>query len=221
MMTIGQNTPSGVQLQGYVERLERLKADKSQTTLDMREVMAEAAASGFTPAVINHVIKIRAMKPHARQEAEALVDSYLHALGMASEPPIHRLVGQMKVDTTSREQVIEAMKAFVPEGGAITIEAGGKPVRLARDKDGSVSVTEVVKERVAAKPPAGAAPAGMRKVDVPDVDPDGAEALGREAFRADSPIIANPFPFGDARRPRWDAGWRKEGGSDGMGPDDE
>jgi hypothetical protein len=50
------------------------------------------------------------------------------------------------------------------------------------------------------------------------VDGYGAELLGREAFKADEPIIKNPFPFGDERRPRWDEGWRKESGTDGMGP---
>lgn len=63
-------------------------------------------------------------------------------------------------------------------------------------------------------------PSPAPKADVPDVDPDGAEALGRQAFKDNEPIIANPFPFGDGRRGRWDSGWRKESGTDGMGPDD-
>jgi hypothetical protein len=61
----------------------------------------------------------------------------------------------------------------------------------------------------------------MAKPEPPAVDADGAEVLGRDAFGSNQPIITNPFPFGDPRRPRWDAGWRKASGTDGMGPDDE
>jgi hypothetical protein len=45
--------------------------------------------------------------------------------------------------------------------------------------------------------------------------------LGGEAFAANQPIIVNPFPFGDGRRAKWDLGWRKASGTDGMGPDGE
>lgn len=44
-----------------------------------------------------------------------------------------------------------------------------------------------------------------------------AEELGRKAAREGKPIIDNPFQFGDARRARFDEGWRKEAESDGMG----
>ena len=54
---------------------------------------------------------------------------------------------------------------------------------------------------------------------VPDVDAEGAEELGRRAYIANQPITSNPFPWDDPRRPRFDAGWRAESGSDGMGDD--
>jgi hypothetical protein len=102
----------------------------------------------------------------------------------------------------------------VPMGGAITIEAGGLPIRIERASDGTVSVKEVV-EKPAPSGPEAKAPAP--KPEVPNVDGDAAEALGRQAFKDDVPIIKNPFPFGDTRRPRWDKGWRDESGTDGMG----
>lgn len=43
-----------------------------------------------------------------------------------------------------------------------------------------------------------------------------AEGAGRAAAREGRPIIDNPFPFGDPRRARFDEGWRKETGSDGI-----
>ena len=135
------------------------------------------------------------------------------------DAPLFRQVGRMSVDIISRESVIEAMKAFVPQNGSITVEAGGKPVKLTRDKDGEVTVIDVVEPppKPAAAP--NAAPKGMQAEPPPDVDAFGAEALGRQAFRDNAPIITNPFPFGDVRRPRWDEGWRLESGSDGMGGD--
>src|SRR3990167_3827095 len=140
---------------------------------------------------------------------------YLHARGMAADNPLFRAVGLMKVYITARESVIEAMKQFCPANGSIEIEAGGGPkVRLTRDKDGVVSVSEVIEKPM--QQPAGAldAKTARAKADATNVNADGAEALGRQAYREDVPIINNPFPFGDARRPRWDRGWREEGGND-------
>ena len=121
----------------------------------------------------------------------------------------------MSVDITARESVIEAMKKFVPAGGSIVIEAGGAPVRLVRDADGNVSVTEVIEKPVERGEPSSTK-AKAPKPDVPKADDDGAELLGRKAYKEDAPIISNPFPFGDSRRGRWDQGWRDESGGDGM-----
>jgi hypothetical protein len=125
----------------------------------------------------------------------------------------------MKVDITARESVIEAMKKFVPANGSITVEAGGAPVRLTRDKDGNITVTEVVEQPIENNKPASKKQQPL-KPDVPNCSADEAEALGRMAHKSDVPIISNPFPFGDARRPRWDKGWRDESGGDGMGPEE-
>jgi uncharacterized protein (UPF0335 family) len=215
MNTIGKNTIAGELLRGFIDRMENLAAQKKQISLDEAAVLAEAKQQGLVPAAIRFVIKKRKMKPSDRAEAEAMEDVYLHAMGMAPEPPLFRGIGLMNVDINAKEAVIEAMKKLVPANGSITVEAGGSPVRLTRDASGNVSVTEVVEKPIQqADKPAGKARPG--KPDVPDVDGDGAEQLGRDAFNADVPIISNPFPFGDARRPRWDKGWRDESGSDGM-----
>jgi uncharacterized protein (UPF0335 family) len=217
-LTLGNNNQAGLRLADFIERIERVRAEKKQLALDEGAILAEAKAEGYHPGPMRAVLKIRAMKPHERAEAETLLDTYLHAMGMASEPPLRRAIGQLGVDILSRDSVVEAMKPLVPDHGSITIETKeGLPVRLTRDKDGEVHETEVV-ERPAPAAASGPRPAPV-KADVPDVDAEGAEVLGRMAFKADTAIIANPFPFGDARRGRWDAGWRKESGGDGMGPD--
>jgi uncharacterized protein (UPF0335 family) len=221
MTIIGRNTIGGELLRGFVERIETINAQIKDLGKDKAIVMAEAKKADLQPVGITYIVKKRKMKPSERAEAEALEDMYLHAMGMAVDNPLFRAVGLMKIDITVRDQVIEAMKKFVPATGSITIEAGGAPVRLTRDADGNIAVTEVVEMPVESKPTGGKPSAAPVKMPVPNVDANGAEALGREALKADIPVIGNPFPFGDPRRPRWDAGWRKESGTDGMGPDDE
>lgn len=219
MNMIGKNTVSGDLLRGYIERVENIRAQKKQLGADEGAVIAEAKANGFVPAGLRNVLRLRQMKPSDRAEAETLRDMYLHALGMDSEPPLFRAVGLMSVDITAKDSVIEAMKKFVPANGSITVEAGGKPVKLTRDKEGNITITEVIEKPVA---PAAAStkPTGKPKADVPDVDDEGAEKLGRAAFSADVAIIDNPFPYGDSRRAKWDEGWRAQSGTDGMGPED-
>lgn len=216
-MNIGRNTESGQALEGYIARVESVRASKKDFADQETAIIAEAKSNGFVPAAIRAVLKIRAMKPHVRQEAEAILDTYLHTLGMIADTPLFRQVGLMDVDRASRDEVIEALKKFVPDNGSITVEAGGRPVRLTRDDKGEVTAVEVVERPAPTE--AGAAVSGkINRPPPPDVDAEGAEQLGRVAFKANEPIIANPFPFGDERRPKWDGGWRAESGTDGMGP---
>lgn len=209
------NSVSGEQLRSYVERVERIREEKSDLSDDEKAVLAEAQAAGFDTKILKHVVKIREQKPSDLQEAQALTDLYLDALGMSRDLPLFRTVDLMSVDIAAKEQVIEALKKLVPAVGSITIEAGGAPIRMTRDKAGNVSTTEVKK---APKAPAEQEAPRRQTLEVPDTDADGAEALGRQAAKDDLPVIKNPFPFGDVRRARFDLGWRKQTGNDGMGP---
>jgi uncharacterized protein (UPF0335 family) len=230
---MSMNSIAGEKLRAYVERIEAVRAKKRELAEDEKLIKQEAKAEGFDPKVIAACIKIRTMKPHDRQEAEAVLDIYLHALGMAIEPPLFRAAGIGAIDPAVREQVLERMSDFVPAAGLgdIVVTMGSVRVRLIRDKDGVVHTYPVNDQQ----PPDPPAPASRPRRDegaepreaktsrddtVPDVDPAGAEQLGREYARANRPVIDNPFPFGDGRRPWFDAGWRKETGSDGMGPDE-
>jgi uncharacterized protein (UPF0335 family) len=218
MNTIGKNTIAGELLRGFVERVENINEQMKSLGKDKAVVMAEAKQANLVPAGITYIVKKRKMKPSERSEAEALEDMYLHAMGMEADVPLFRAVGLMRVDIASRESVIEAMKKFVPVNGSITVEAGGAPVRMTRDADGNISITEVIEKPVQQELPKTGKKSAP-KPEVPDVSPDVAESMGRQAFTDDEPIIANPFPYGDARRARWDQGWRDESGSDGMGED--
>jgi len=73
------------QLKSVVERIERLEEEKAALTADIREVYAEAKANGFDSKTLRQVVKLRKMDRAERQEQEALLDLYMHALGMAVE----------------------------------------------------------------------------------------------------------------------------------------
>ncbi|WP_350335212.1 DUF2312 domain-containing protein [Coralliovum pocilloporae] len=70
------------QLKAFVERIERLEEEKKAIADDVKDVYAEAKANGFDVKVLRQVIRLRKQEPNERQEQEALLDLYLHALGM-------------------------------------------------------------------------------------------------------------------------------------------
>lgn len=222
-MSVRHTTVASEHLRSFVERIERLLEEKKALAEDIKAVKAEAQSTGFDGKALMAVVKIREMGLDDYAEGEALKDTYLHALGMMVEPPLFRAAGLSKVDPMVREHVAEHLHAVVPPFGQGSFEFKwhGKTYRLERDKD------EKVHEYVIEPPVGGAkeeAPAKRKKagrdVEVPDVDAPGAEALGREYAQANRPVTHNPFPYGDPRRARFDAGWRSESGKDGFGPNE-
>lgn len=211
-----RNSVSGKMLIGYVERIERLRENKKQLADDEKVVLAEAVSNGFVSKRITDVVKARAMNPHDREEAQAEFDMYMNAIGMTSEAPLFRAVGLMNVDVTVREQVVEAVKLLVPPGGEFVIKIGGAPLRVWRDIDGKAFAEDVME--FVPKPVAQTEPEVKKREPAPDVDADGAENLGRDAYAKGLAIIKNPFPWDDLRRAKWDSGWRLQSGGDGMGP---
>jgi uncharacterized protein (UPF0335 family) len=70
------------QLKSFVERIERLEEEKKGLADDIRDVFAEAKGQGFDTKVLRQVIRLRKKDTAERQEEEALLDLYMHALGM-------------------------------------------------------------------------------------------------------------------------------------------
>ena len=71
------------QLRAFVERIERLEEEKKALNDDIKDVYAEAKGNGYDVKVMRQVIQMRKQDSNERQEAESLLDLYLHALGMA------------------------------------------------------------------------------------------------------------------------------------------
>ena len=70
------------QLRALVERIERLAEEKQAIADDIRDVYGEAKAHGFDTKVMRKVIALRRQDAGEREEQEAILDLYKHALGM-------------------------------------------------------------------------------------------------------------------------------------------
>lgn len=76
------STIAAGKLKSFVERIERLEAEKAELAEDIREVYSEAKGNGFDPKIMRAVVRLRKMEPAARNELDELIDLYRKALGM-------------------------------------------------------------------------------------------------------------------------------------------
>ena len=73
------------QLRAFVSRIERLEEEKAALSVDLREVYAEAKGTGFDVKALRKVISLRKLDETKRREEDAVLATYLHALGMDAE----------------------------------------------------------------------------------------------------------------------------------------
>ena len=74
---------AGEQLRAIVERIEKLEEEKQSIADDIKDVFAEAKGNGFDIKALRALIKLRKQDSNEREEQEAILDTYMHALGMA------------------------------------------------------------------------------------------------------------------------------------------
>jgi uncharacterized protein (UPF0335 family) len=73
------------QLKAIVERVERLEEEKKAIADDVRDVYGEAKANGYDIKALRTVVRLRKQDANERKEQEAILETYLHALGMLLE----------------------------------------------------------------------------------------------------------------------------------------
>jgi len=73
---------AGAELRQFIERYERLEAEKKEIADAQKEVMAEAKGRGYDTKVIRKVIAIRKRDANDLAEEEAVLEMYMAALGM-------------------------------------------------------------------------------------------------------------------------------------------
>jgi uncharacterized protein (UPF0335 family) len=78
------------QIMSIVQRIERLEDEKSQIAEDIKEVYKEAKGNGFDPKIIKKVVSLRKMDAAKRLEEQALIATYMDALGMLADTPLGR-----------------------------------------------------------------------------------------------------------------------------------
>jgi uncharacterized protein (UPF0335 family) len=71
-------------LKAFIERIERLEEEKKAIASDIRDVFAEAKGTGFDVKALRSIIKLRKQDENERREQEAILATYMHALGMAA-----------------------------------------------------------------------------------------------------------------------------------------
>jgi uncharacterized protein (UPF0335 family) len=70
------------ELRLLIERAERLEEEKKGISDDIKDVMSEAKSRGYDAKAIRKILAIRKKKKEEYQEEEAILETYLHALGM-------------------------------------------------------------------------------------------------------------------------------------------
>ena len=76
------STVAGQELRQFIERYERLEAEKKDIADAQKEVMAEAKGRGYDTKVMRKVIAIRKRDANDLAEEEAVLEMYMSALGM-------------------------------------------------------------------------------------------------------------------------------------------
>jgi uncharacterized protein (UPF0335 family) len=78
MASIGDNS----QLKSVVERIENVNEQISGLTADRSEIFKEAASNGLDVKILRKLISIRKQDKTKRDEAQAILESYMASLGM-------------------------------------------------------------------------------------------------------------------------------------------
>ena len=80
------------QLRQFVEQIERLEEEKKALAGDIRDKYLEAKAVGFDVKALRQIVQMRKKSDTERNEEVAVLEVYMHALGMLDEPAVEAMV---------------------------------------------------------------------------------------------------------------------------------
>jgi len=92
-------------LKSFIERIERLEEERAAISGDVRDVYAEAKGVGYDVKTMRKVVQIRKLDAAERAEQEALLDVYLHALGMVDRIEARAAAGESAREIAKAEGV--------------------------------------------------------------------------------------------------------------------
>lgn len=70
------------ELKAFIERIENLEAEKKTISDEIKDVYAEAKGRGYDTKALREIVKLRKQDEAERAEREAILETYLVALGM-------------------------------------------------------------------------------------------------------------------------------------------
>tara|TARA_R110000850_G_scaffold43407_1_gene110863 strand:+ start:216 stop:467 length:252 start_codon:yes stop_codon:yes gene_type:complete len=73
---------TAAELRQFIERIERLDAEKKDLSEQQKEVMSEAKGRGYDTGVMRKIIALRKRDGDDIAEEEAVMEMYKEALGM-------------------------------------------------------------------------------------------------------------------------------------------
>jgi len=79
---LAEGSVAADELRLLIERIERLEEEKKGIADDVRDVYGEAKARGYDAKTMRAIVRLRKMEKNARDEAEALLETYKAALGL-------------------------------------------------------------------------------------------------------------------------------------------
>ena len=80
---MSEDNVAAEQLRLFIERIERLEEEKKGIADDIKDVYAESKSNGYDTKTMRTIVALRRMESHQRQEADALLETYRTALGLA------------------------------------------------------------------------------------------------------------------------------------------
>ena len=91
-MTIGHNSSvnsdTAKRLLSIIERIEALEAEKKNLAEDVKDIYREAKSAGFDTKVLRMVIANRKKDQAEWEEQQALLETYMRALGQLADTPL-------------------------------------------------------------------------------------------------------------------------------------
>jgi uncharacterized protein (UPF0335 family) len=87
MSKIGHNV-AAERLMSIVERIERLEDERKNLQADIKDIYTEAKSGGFDTKVLRMVIANRKKDQAEWEEQQALLETYMRALGQLADTPL-------------------------------------------------------------------------------------------------------------------------------------
>ena len=88
MTFTGSNGIDSGHLRSFIDRIEKMEAEKAVIAEDIKEIYAEAKGTGFDPKIIRKIIAMRKVDEDKRRNEAEMSELYLAALGDLKDLPL-------------------------------------------------------------------------------------------------------------------------------------